>query len=64
MFMNGEVFLVNASFNIKFRSIMNTQGRGKTEAENCLKTTISEFTARKINIETIVYDNNFETVRK
>ena len=30
------------------------QGRGATEAENGLNTTISEFTARKINIETIV----------
>ena len=43
---------------------MNMQGRGATEAANFLKTTISAFTAGKINIETIVGDNNFEEVRK
>ena len=54
MFVNGHVFLVTTSFIINPSSIMNTQGRGATEAENGLNTTISEFTARKINIETIV----------
>ena len=43
---------------------MNIQGRGATEVENGLKTTISAFTARKVNIETIVGDNKFEAVRK
>ena len=37
------------------------QGRGATESENGIKTTISEFTARKINIEKNG-DNNFEEV--
>ena len=43
---------------------MNIQGRGAAESENGLKTTISAFTERKINIETIVGDNEFEAVRK
>ena len=64
MFMNGHVFLVTTSFNIKFSSIMNMQGRGSTESENSLNTTISFFTARKTNIETIVGDKKFEAVHK
>ena len=40
------------------------QGRGATEAADGIKTTISEFTACKINIETIVGDKDFEAVRK
>ena len=43
---------------------MNMQGCGATEAENGLKTTISAFTAHKINIYMIVGDNHFEAVRK
>ena len=43
---------------------MNIQGRGATKASNGLKTTISVFTASKINIETIVGDKDFEAVRK
>ena len=62
MFVNGHVFLATTSFNIKFISTINMQGRGATEAVNGLKTTISVFTACKINIETIVGDNKFETV--
>ena len=54
MFVNVRVFLVSTLFNIKFRSIMNIQGYGSTEAENGLKTTISAFTARKVKIKTIV----------
>ena len=54
MFVNGPVFLVTTSFIIKFISIMNIPGRGETVAENGLKTTISVFTAHKINIGTIV----------
>ena len=57
MSMNGHVFLVTTSFNINFRSIMNMQGRGSTESANVLKKTISAFTARKINTETIVGDD-------
>ena len=64
MFVNGHVFLVTKSFNIKFISIMNMQGREATEAENGLNTTISAFTAHKINIETIVGNNKFEAVSK
>ena len=64
MFVNSHVFLFNTSFNIKFRSIMNMQGRGSTEAANGLKTTTSAFIARKINIETIVGDDKFEAARK
>ena len=64
MFVNDHVFLVTTSFNIKFSSIMNMQGRGETEASNGLKTTISAFAARKINIETIVGANDFEAVHK
>ena len=64
MFVNVHVLLVTTSFNIKFRSIMNMQGHGSTEAENCLNANISAFTARKINIETIVGDNEFEAVCK
>ena len=64
MFVNGHVFLVTTSFNIKFISIMNMQGRGATEAANGLKTTILLFTAHIINIETIVGDNKFEAIRK
>ena len=47
MFVNGHVFLITTTFNIKFSSIINIQGRGVTESANGLKTTISEFTARK-----------------
>ena len=54
MFVNSRIFLVTASFNIKFRSIMNIQGRGETESANSLKTTILAFTARQINIEMVV----------
>ena len=43
---------------------MNMQGCGTTEAENGINTTISAFTARKININTIVGDNGFEAVHK
>ena len=43
---------------------MNIQGRGANESANGLKTTISAFTARKINIETIVGDNEFEALLK
>ena len=50
IFVNGHVFLVTTRFNAKFRSIMNIKGRGATEAENCIKTTIPVFTAFKINI--------------
>ena len=64
MFVNGRVFLITIPFNIKFVSIMNMQESGENEAENVLKTTIEYFTARKINIETIVGDNKFEAVRK
>ena len=64
MFLNGHVFLIITSFNIKFSSIMNMQGRGATESANGLKTTISEFTARKINIETIVGDSKLKAVCK
>ena len=64
MFVNGYVFLVTMSFNIKVSSIMNMQGRGATEAANGLKTTISAFTAHKISIEMIVGANEFETLRK
>ena len=64
MFVNGHVFLVTTSFNIKFISIKNMQGHGETEEENGLKTTTSFFIARKINIETIVGDNKFEEVCK
>ena len=64
MFVNGHVFLVTTSFIINPSSIMNTQGRGATEAENGLKTTISAFTACKISIETIVGDKSFEAVLK
>ena len=64
MFVNGHVFLVPTSFNIKFGSIINMQGCGSTEAENGLKTTISAFTVRKINIETIVFDKECEALRK
>ena len=64
MFVNDHVFLVTKSFNIKSSSIMNIQWRGSTDAANGLKTTISAFTARKINIETTVGDNSFEKVCK
>ena len=40
MFVNGHVFLVTTSFNIKLSSIINMHGRGATESENGLKTTI------------------------
>ena len=43
---------------------MNMQGCGSNEASNGVKTTIPEFTAHKINIETIVCDNYFESVPK
>ena len=43
---------------------MNMQGRGKTETENGLKINISAFIARKINIERIVGNNEFESVQK
>ena len=43
---------------------MNMQGRGATEETNGLNTTISVFTACKINILTIVGDNEFEAVHK
>ena len=43
---------------------MNMQGRGSTEAESGLNTTISAFAARKINIEPIVGDINFQAVHK
>ena len=64
MFVNGHIFHVTTSFNINFRSIINMLGSVATEAANCLKTTISSFTACKINIEMIVGDNKFEVVRK
>ena len=64
MFVNCHILLVTTSFNIKFISIMNMQVCGATEAANGLKKTISEFTARKINIEMIVGDKKFESVRK
>ena len=64
MFVNGHVFLIATSFNIKSSSIINMQGRESTVAEIFLKTTISKFTERKINIETIVDDDKFEAVRK
>ena len=64
IFVNGHVFFVTTSFNIKFISIINMQGHGETEEENGLKTTTSFFIARKINIETIVGDNKFEEVLK
>ena len=57
MFVNGHIFLVSTS-------IINIQGGGSTEAENGLKTTISAFTARKMNIEMIVGYNKFEAVHK
>ena len=60
MFVNGHVLLVTTLFNTKFSSIMNMQGHGATEEAYDLKTTISAFTAFKINIETIVCDNNYE----
>ena len=59
MFVYGHAFLVTTSFNIKSISIMNMQGCGATEAENGLRTTISAFTAHKINIETIVSGKEF-----
>ena len=61
MFVNGHIFLVATPFNIKFSSIINMQGHGATEPEDGLKTIISEFTARKINIEKNG-DNKFEEV--
>ena len=64
MFVNGHVFLVTKSFNIKFRSVMNIQEHGTTELENGLKKTIPYFIAHKFNIETIVGDTKFESVRK
>ena len=64
IFKNGHVLLVFASLNIKFISIMNMQGRGANESENDLKKTIPAFTARKINIDTIVGDNEFEVLGK
>ena len=47
MFVNSRIFLVTASFNIKLSSMMNIQGRGATESENGLNTTISAFSARQ-----------------
>ena len=64
MFANGHVLLATTEFNSKLSPIKNMQGYGSTESENGLRTTISEFKARKINIETIVGDNEFEAVRK
>ena len=64
MFVYGHAFLVTTSFNIKSSSIMNMQGNVGTEALNGIKKTISAFTARKINIETIVGDNKFEASHK
>ena len=64
MFVNGHILLFTTSFNNNLSSIMNMQVRGSTESKNGLKTIISSFTARKINIETIVGDNEFEAVRK
>ena len=64
MFLNGNGFLFTTSYNIKFSSIMNIKGCGATEASNGLKTTISSFTARKINIEMIVGDKKFEALRR
>ena len=54
MFVNDHNFLVTPSFNIKFISIIYMQARGATKSENDLMTTISAFTAHKINIKTIV----------
>ena len=64
MLVNCHVLIVTLSFNIKFISIMNMQGCGATEPANGLNTTISVFTERKINIETIVGDKKFEAVCK
>ena len=46
MFVNVHIFLITISFNIKFISIMDIQGRGATESTNALKTTISASTAK------------------
>ena len=64
MLVNSHIFFSTTSFNLKFSSIMNMQGRGETKASNGLKTTISAFIARKINVETIVGDKDFEAVNK
>ena len=66
MFVNGHIFLVINSSNIKFILIMNMQGRGATKTSNVLKTTISisEFKARQINIEMVVWENDFEAISK
>ena len=64
MFLNGHVLLVTTSFNINFISIFNMQGSGATEPANGLKTIISAFTACKINIEMIVVNNKFDSVRR
>ena len=43
---------------------MNVQGRGVTKSGNSLNTIISEFTAHKINIETLGDENDFDAVCK
>ena len=62
MFVNGPIFLVTTSFNIKFSPIMNMQVRGANKLSNGLIITISMFTAQKINNEMVVGDKKFEAV--
>ena len=64
MFVNWHVFLVNKSFNTKLSSIKNIQVHGATASENGIKTAISAFTARKINIGKIIGDYEFGVVCK
>ena len=64
MFVNGHIFLMTKSFNINIILISNKQGRGATKSSNGLKNTISQFTSRKINIETVVINDKFEAVRE
>ena len=64
MFVNSHILLVTMLYNIKFSSIMNVEGLVATKEANGIKTTISAFTACQINIDMVVRDNNFYTVRK
>ena len=62
MFINVHIFLLVKPLNIKFVSIYEYTMMWIIEEETGIETTISEFTARKINIEMVVGDNKFDAV--